>query len=1486
MSQFRAGIDISKDTYNIIKGNTSGIFIGSNTSTVNINSSKLNISSSNISIVSNYDGVEFSNNPIITISSIDPAEKSRHIPTTEWVNNYFDSKFKALNLQLNANVVPYGVNLLELKRIPFQTLPSSITPVLPDKTTRVSLLVLGPGGSAGLNVSSLDSTNVSFGIGGAGGGGGAIFYPSIHCNFSMPFNINFSYSSDENNIPTPLATIISYSDELLRSTNVSLRNKVLAISNSGSKGSNTTYDTPGTQGTPGSGVIFYTYGQSVCQPGSLNISGNGSVYTGLLNTSKTLTNFGGNNLLSYEIDKNIIDNVGGSQSITYNASVPTTLQISTIEPGKGAVYMWCWSDSGALQLNSSNTFNVSNGLGTQYNRLNNESEIISYRDTLTGPEKIFSITNVSKNCSIMYIDNIESKPIDFYTTGGYNFNASITNMSIFPENSKPIKFSIGENSTVINNSENTIQLGNESVVTRAYQLNSLDSSKKLMIGNLQSTGGISIGTETSIPNTVLISATSTALDKMIIQSNKLNINVSDVNVNVSKIAINSSGFETFISDENGNLTIGNVGKRITARTTIHTNSNIVMEGNSTITIGGISIRNDGGTVSQNSNLITGTKIVVSGGGNRSIQLLDNSNASVFIVNQYGNVTATAFNVSTGGAIKASISEAGIIDGIGANINGFINIKNGANTTSTISSEGLITATSINVSNAGSTHATISPAGLITVTSINVSNSGTSKATISETGVINGTSINFGIGTTINASISSSGVITGTSINVSNAGSTHATISPAGLITGTSINVSNGGISSASISSTGDINGKSIVFSSGGSINASISSDGIISGTNANISGSLFIKRQGTTTATISETGLINVTSINVSNNGTNKASISETGSMNVTSINVSNNGTNKASISETGSINVTSINVSNGTVNTASITSAGAITGTSATVSGNIFSTGNISTTSGSITSAGVITGTSATVSGNIFSTGNISTTSGSITSAGAITGTSANINGPLSVKISGTNILTIGSDGIINGNNNLFINGDIATTGTGSLSIAKNITAQSATITGVVNVKSFGGTGGTINADENITSSKNLIADVDIKAGGIVYAPRFESTSPTTNMVIGNLQTSGGILLGSGVVSANTVALNANTPNLNKMQINASNMSINTDAAVFKVLNSLGLTANSNNILTLDTSGNTTLGNASNVTMINSTFCLFNTSTLSLNSNGLNTIFSDVYGNVTVGNSVGTTNIMSLKQINFNTPLVTFNTPTTNSTPKGNCIVNSGIVSYTNYLSPGVIIYCGENSCRNTTDFAQDPFCICSPSGGKNVSEISSGGLSLGMGVDTDGRFGYINCAEFGSHRDIYLSSRGNASVYIGNPTSQVGSIPSNLFVNGQTTITGNTVCLGTVSAGSDMKLKKDIVTVENALDKVKGLRGVNFTYIEKEIKSMGVIAQEIQEIIPEVVTDNSGTLTVNYGALSGLFIEAIKEMSIKHENSIKELKEKISILEKIKLD
>jgi hypothetical protein len=1483
MSQFRAGIDVSKGTYNIIKGNSSGLWIGTNSSTVDINSSKLNISSSNISIVTRYDGVEFLHNPIISLNSLEPGERSRHIPTTEWVNSYFDSRFSALNLQLNADIVPYGVNLLELKHIPFQTSPSSITPTLPDNTTRVSILVIGPGGRAGANISSLSGSNVSLGIGGAGGSGGVIYYPSIHCNFSRPFNINFSYSVDENSIPVPSSTMISYSDELLTSTNVSLRSKTVAIAYGGLKGVDTTEGVPGAQGNHGTGVIYYTYGQSVCQPGSFNISGNGEFYSGLTNVSKTLKNYGGNNLLSYEIDNKILDNVGGSNCIVYNTS---TVNISTINPGKGGVYMWCWNDSTTLQLNSSKTFNVSNGQGTQYNRMNNESNVLSYRDTLTGPEKIFSITNVSHNCSIMYIDAIESKPLDFYTSNGYRFNASVSNMSIFPSNTNPIKVKIGENASVINNSENTIQLGNENVVTRVSQLNALDESKKLMIGNLQSTGGISIGTDRFVANTVLLSANSSTLNKMEITSDKLNMNVSNV-------SLGSGGVETFTSDQTGNITIGGDGKKITAMTTIYTNSNIVMTNpNSTITIGtSVLSLGNGSTVGSSNAEITTSKITVNAATNSFIKLLDDSNNTVFIVDSKGNTRVSNLTVGNG---NASITTAGEISGTSATIYGPINVSTGGVNTASISSVGVITGTSMNVSNSGTSVASISSGGLFTSTGINVKNAGNTTASISSAGAISGTSatiygsINvssggistasissagditgksavFTNGGTINASISSAGEISGTSatiygpINVSNLGTTIASISSTGAISGTSatiygpINVSNLGTTIASISSVGVITGTSINVSSGGVTTATITSAGDITGKSA------VFTNAGLINASISSAGAITGTSINVSSGGINTASISSTGVINGTSIIFRTSGAINASISSGGVISGTSINVSSGGINTASISSAGAITGTSAIIYGSI----NVSN-GGSI---------------NVSNAGN---TTASITSLGEITGTGMTINGRLLIKNStGNDTFNISSNGVITGYNNVLIFGDITTKSGGSVYVAKDLTAATATIDGAIIAGSVGSTNG------NITAYGNIISYGNITTSGYVFMPnvftsRIDTVSSTTTMTIGD-NTNGGIMIGTGTPVQNTLIMNANNASINKMQINASNMSINTESAVFKVLKSLGLTVNSNNILTLDTSGNTTLGHQSNVTMINSSLCLFNTSTLSLNSNGLNTIFSDTYGNVTVGNSAGTTSIMSLKQINFNTPLVTFNTPITNSTPKGLSITNSGIVSYANYQSPGVAIYCGESSSLNTTEYIQDPFCICSPSGGINVSSNVSGSLTLGMGVDTNGRFGYINCAEFGLNRDIYLASKGNASVYIGNPGSQIGNLTSNLYVNGQTTITGNTVCLGTVSAASDINLKKDIFTVENAIDKVKKLRGVNFTYIKNDEKSMGVIAQEIQEVIPEVVSNNNGTLTVNYCALSGVFIEAIKEMFTTHDNSINELKEQINELRSI---
>ena len=83
--------------------------------------------------------------------------------------------------------------------------------------------------------------------------------------------------------------------------------------------------------------------------------------------------------------------------------------------------------------------------------------------------------------------------------------------------------------------------------------------------------------------------------------------------------------------------------------------------------------------------------------------------------------------------------------------------------------------------------------------------------------------------------------------------------------------------------------------------------------------------------------------------------------------------------------------------------------------------------------------------------------------------------------------------------------------------------------------------------------------------------------------------------------------------------------------------------------------------------------------------------------------------------------------------------------------------------------------------------------------------------------------------------------------------------------TGASDERIKSNIKTIENALDKTLLLRGVNYNdiRIEPDKLRMGLIAQEVELIIPEVVhTDEQTTMkSIEYQNIVGLLVEAIKE-------------------------
>ena len=122
--------------------------------------------------------------------------------------------------------------------------------------------------------------------------------------------------------------------------------------------------------------------------------------------------------------------------------------------------------------------------------------------------------------------------------------------------------------------------------------------------------------------------------------------------------------------------------------------------------------------------------------------------------------------------------------------------------------------------------------------------------------------------------------------------------------------------------------------------------------------------------------------------------------------------------------------------------------------------------------------------------------------------------------------------------------------------------------------------------------------------------------------------------------------------------------------------------------------------------------------------------------------------------------------------------------------------------------------------------------------------------------------------------------SLNGKTFLNGIVNINGknleNEIELAKQQpSSSDEQLKENISTIENPIDKVNALRGVDFNWKDSGKKQIGVIAQEVENILPELVEEMlDGYKGVHYGNIVGLLIEAIKEQ----QKQIDELKEKIN--------
>ena len=116
-------------------------------------------------------------------------------------------------------------------------------------------------------------------------------------------------------------------------------------------------------------------------------------------------------------------------------------------------------------------------------------------------------------------------------------------------------------------------------------------------------------------------------------------------------------------------------------------------------------------------------------------------------------------------------------------------------------------------------------------------------------------------------------------------------------------------------------------------------------------------------------------------------------------------------------------------------------------------------------------------------------------------------------------------------------------------------------------------------------------------------------------------------------------------------------------------------------------------------------------------------------------------------------------------------------------------------------------------------------------------------------------------------------GNNEMRLEADGDLHVDGDVIAYSSTTASS-IALKHDVNIIDNALDKLNALRGVSFKYNHDGRESAGVIAEDVREVLPEAVKvipphlgSKEKSLGVNYGALTSILIEAIKELTAKVE-------------------
>jgi len=230
-------------------------------------------------------------------------------------------------------------------------------------------------------------------------------------------------------------------------------------------------------------------------------------------------------------------------------------------------------------------------------------------------------------------------------------------------------------------------------------------------------------------------------------------------------------------------------------------------------------------------------------------------------------------------------------------------------------------------------------------------------------------------------------------------------------------------------------------------------------------------------------------------------------------------------------------------------------------------------------------------------------------------------------------------------------------------------------------------------------------------------------------------------------------------------------------------------------------------------------------------------------------GNVTGTSTGLS------GSPSVTVNTVTSSH------INSSGIITASSFSGDGsgltgVSAGSTDNISTNT---------VANFLSGISVAGITTATNQIVLESDdgTPGRLDFY-CESSNAHY-TRLQSQAHAN-YSGNVTVTLPKVTGTAIVGGSNSNDTNITTTGDVSATnfnstSDVTLKQDVSVIDNALEMISQLEGVSWKWKETLKPSLGVTAQNVEEVAPELVS-NGNHKSVNYNGLIGILIEAVKEL------------------------